>query len=55
MRSQDVVVIGITDFGQRSLGDLLSATLLKVGDQVGAAPRWAGSIATAGHSTSCHP
>jgi glycine cleavage system H protein len=33
--AKDVVVIGITDFGQRSLGDLLSATLPKVGDQVG--------------------
>ena len=36
------MVIGITDFGQRSLGDILSATLPKVGDQVagGAALGW---------------
>ncbi|MET0919254.1 MAG: glycine cleavage T C-terminal barrel domain-containing protein, partial [Burkholderiales bacterium] len=32
--AKDVVVIGITDFGQRSLGDILSATLPKVGDRV---------------------
>ena len=38
----DVVVIGITDFGQRSLGDILSATLSKVGDQIviGSALGW---------------
>jgi len=38
----DVVVIGITDFGQRSLGDILSATLPKVGDQIviGSALGW---------------
>lgn len=40
--TSDVVVIGITDFGQRSLGDILCVTLPKVGDRiaVGAALGW---------------
>src|SRR6185295_12079255 len=38
----DVLAIGLSDFGQRSLGDVLCATLPKVGDQVtaGAALGW---------------
>src|SRR6185436_312345 len=40
--AENVVVVGITDFGQRILGDILSATLPKVGDHVagGAALGW---------------
>ena len=53
--SKDVVAIGLSDFGQRSLGDILGVELPKVGDQVTAAPRWAGSTATAAHSTSSRP
>jgi aminomethyltransferase len=37
--SKDVLAVGITDFGQRSLGDILCVTLAEVGDQVtGGAP-----------------
>ena len=40
--SKDVLAIGISDFGQRSLGDILCLELPKVGDQVtnGAALGW---------------
>ena len=40
--TKDVLAIGLTDFGQRSLGDILSVSLPKVGDQVtaGAALGW---------------
>ena len=40
--SSDRVVIGISDFGQRQLGDILSVELPKVGDQVtsGVAAGW---------------
>jgi aminomethyltransferase len=40
--SKDVLAIGITDFGQRSLGDVLCVNLPKVGDPVtgGAALGW---------------
>jgi len=34
--SKDVLAIGISDFGQRSLGDVLCVTLPKVGDHVAA-------------------
>ncbi len=40
--SKDVLAIGISDFGQRSLGDILCVDLPKMGDQVtnGAAVGW---------------
>jgi glycine cleavage system H lipoate-binding protein len=40
--SKDVLAIGISDFGQRSLGDILCVELPKMGDQVtnGAALGW---------------
>jgi len=43
--SKDVVAIGISDFGQRSLGDILCVDLPRVGDQVtnGAAAGWVDS------------
>jgi glycine cleavage system H protein len=41
----DVVAIGLSDFGQRSLGDILSLDLPKVGDRVkkGVAAAWVDS------------
>jgi len=43
--SKDVVAIGISDFGQRSLGDILCVDLPRMGDQVtnGAAAGWVDS------------
>ena len=40
--AKDVVAVGLSDFGQRSLGDILSVSLPKVGDQAtaGAALGW---------------
>ena len=43
--STDVVAIGVSDFGQRALGDILSIQLPKVGDRIaaGAAMGWGDS------------
>ena len=43
--SNDVLAIGISDFGQRSLGDILCVDLPRVGDQVtkGAPAGWVDS------------